>query len=189
MNKSIAFIVIIFAAIFISPRLTWLSQDAYASEIYSESSAKLVNQILIEKDYTLDTRTKAVRNIFKKYNSPLVDQAAFYVEYADEFGVDWRLLPSIAGLESTFGKFLMPGSYNAYGWGGGHIYFESWEDGIRVINKALRENYMNRGAIDVWSIGPVYAESPTWSVRVNYFMTQFDQEYKRLTVFSLIPSI
>jgi hypothetical protein len=164
-------------------------QGIFAQEVQT-SSARLANRIAVKKDYALDVRTQAVRNIFKRYNSPLVDQASLYVRYADEFGVDWRLLPSIAGLESTFGKFLMPGSYNAYGWGGGYIYFESWEHGIRVVNRALRRNYMEKwGATDVWSIGPIYAESPTWSVRVNFFMNQFEQEYKRLTVFSLIPSI
>ena len=167
---------------------TFFSRNVYADEVRS-SSAKLVIEVASEKDYALDTRTKAIQNVFKKYNSPLVDQAVFYVKYADEFGVDWKLLPSIAGLESTFGQFLMPGSYNAYGWGGGYIYFESWEDGIRVMNKALRENYINRGATDVWSIGPIYAESSTWSARVNNFMNQFDQEHKRLTVFSVIPNI
>jgi len=166
----------------------WLSQDVYAEEIRS-SSAKLVNEVIGEKDYNLDTRTKAVRNVFRKYNSPLVDQAVFYVKYADEFGVDWKLLPSIAGLESTFGRFLMPGSYNAYGWGGGYIYFESWEDGIRIINRALRQNYMNRGAQDVWSIGSIYAESPTWAERVSRFMEEINREYLKLSIFSVLPNI
>ena len=182
MKKIITIIVLLLVAVF-------LPQDAYAQEVYSEPSAALVNQILIEKDYTLDTRTKAVQNVFKKYNSPLSDQAHFYVKYADEFGLDWRLLPAISGLESTFGKFLMPGSYNAYGWGGGHIYFESWEDGIKVINKALRENYINRGATDVWSIGRIYAESPTWSIRVNSFMQEINEEYLKLSIFSMLPTI
>lgn len=166
------------------------TSDSFAADSVSESSAKLSPMINTQKDYVLDARTKAVRNIFEKYNSPLVDQAVSYVKYADEFGVDWRLLPSIAGLESTFGRFLMPGSYNAYGWGGGYIYFESWEDGIKTINRDLRKNYMDRwGATDVWSIGPIYAESKTWAIRVSYFMNQFDQEYKRLTVFSVLPNI
>ncbi|MBI4091798.1 MAG: glucosaminidase domain-containing protein [Candidatus Levybacteria bacterium] len=181
MKKLITFTTLFFAAIF-------FAQDAYADEVRS-SSAKLAPVVNVQKDYALDTRTRAVRNIFKKYNSPLIDQAAIFVKYADEYGVDWKLLPSIAGLESTFGRFLMPGSYNAYGWGGGRIYFESWEDGIKVINKALRENYIDRGATDVWSIGPIYAESPTWSVRVNNFMNQFGQEYRKLTVFSMLPNI
>src|SRR3989344_1584062 len=181
MKKLIIFAVLVFAAVF-------PAQDIYADEVRS-SSAKLAPVVNTQKDYTLDTRTKAVRNVFKKYNSPLIDQAAFYVKYADEFDVDWKLLPSIAGLESTFGRFLMPGSYNAYGWGGGRIYFESWEDGIKIINKAIRENYIDRGATDVWSIGPIYAESPTWSVRVNSFMQEINEEYLKLSVFSMLPTI
>jgi len=182
MKQIITIAIIIFASIL-------FSHDAYAQEVYSEPSAALVSQILIEKDYALDTRTKAVRNIFKKYNSHLSDQAAIFVKYADEFGVDWRLLPAISGLESTFGKFLMPGSYNAYGWGGGRIYFESWEEGIKTINKALREKYMDRGATDVWSIGRIYAESPTWAVRVNSFMQEINEEYLRLSIFSVLSTI
>ena len=115
MKQIFTLIALIFAAI-----LT--SHDVYAQEVRSDS-AKLDPVISVQKDYSLDTRTVAVRNVFKRYNSPLVDQAAFYVKYADEFGVDWKLLPAISGLESTFGRFLMPGSYNAYGWGGGRIYF------------------------------------------------------------------
>ena len=89
MKKLIIFAVLVFAAVF-------PAQDIYADEVRS-SSAKLAPVVNTQKDYTLDTRTKAVRNVFKKYNSPLIDQAAFYVKYADEFDVDWKLLPSIAG--------------------------------------------------------------------------------------------
>lgn len=168
----IIILVTLFAVIF--------AGDSYADEVRT-SSAKLAS-VSNQKNYSLDLRTKAVKNVFGKYKSPLLPEAANYVKYADEFGVDWRLLPSIAGLESSFGKFLMPESYNGYGWGGGYIYFESWEDGIRTINKALREKYMDRwGAKDVWTIGPIYAESPTWSVRVDSFMREIDREYQNLS--------
>src|SRR3989344_4865811 len=153
MKQIFTLIALIFAAI-----LT--SHDVYAQEVRSDS-AKLDPVISVQKDYSLDTRTVAVRNVFKRYNSPLVDQAAFYVKYADEFGVDWKLLPAISGLESTFGRFLMPGSYNAYGW----------------------------GATDVWSIGPIYAESPTWSVRVNRFMQEIEAEYQSLSTFKMALNI
>src|SRR3989344_2277098 len=102
MKKLITIIIFIIAAIF-------LAQDVYAEEVRS-SSAKLAPVVNVQKNYAFDTRTRAVRNVFEKYNSPLIDQAALYVKYADEFGVDWKLLPSIAGLESTFGRFLMHGS-------------------------------------------------------------------------------
>jgi hypothetical protein len=169
------FLSIIFLLIFAFPAAV------NSEEIHSESSAKLNSNIDAKGSLLLDTRVKALKNVFKRYNSPLVDQAIHYVKYADEFDMDWKLLPAIAGLESTFAQRYIQGTYNPYGWGSGRIYFESWEDGIRTINKALRERYVNRGATDVWKIGPIYAESPTWSVRVNRFMQEINHEYLRLT--------
>ena len=166
-----------------------MSNTALTTTQNDSLTAQLAPIVTQDKNYALDVRTKAVRNIFKKYNSPLVDQAQFYVKYGDEYGVDWKLLPAISGLESSFGVYLMPGSYNGYGWGGGRIYFDSWEDGIRTINKALRERYIDRGATDVWSIGPIYAESPTWAIRVNGIMNEINEEYQKLSTLSLAISI
>lgn len=155
--------------------------NAFASEKHAGQSANMVALAQIASLPT-DSRVTALKNIFKKYNSPLVENSAFYVKYADKYGVDWKLLPAISGLESSFGVHLMPGSYNGYGWGGGYIYFKSWEDGIETINKTLRANYMDKwGATDVWSIGPIYAESKTWSVRVARFMEEIEREYVKLS--------
>ncbi len=165
------------------------THKASASENVARTSAKLSipNNSQVS---ALDARVIALRKVFQKYNSPLIGESEAFVKYADEYNVDWRLLPAISGLESSFGVHLMPGSFNAYGWGGGHIYFESWKDGIKVINKALRANYMDKwGATDVWSIGPIYAESKTWSVRVNSFMQEINREYLKLSVFSVLPNI
>lgn len=162
----------------------------FAADKVSHASANLAQITPVATNpATNDMRVKALENVFKKHGSPLAEEAASYVKYADLYGVDWKLLPSISGLESSFGLRLMPGSHNAYGWGGGHIYFDSWEDGIKTINKALKEKYMSRGAVDVWSIGPIYAESPTWAVRVNRFMNEINQEYLKLSTFSLAPTI
>lgn len=147
----------------------------FAQATTSATSAVLAGEL---SPKTQDIRVMALENTFKKYNSPLIPLAAAYVNAADKYGVDWKLLPAISGLESSFGIHLMPNSYNAYGWGGGYIYFKSWEEGIDTINKALRVNYMDKwGASDVWEIGPIYAESPTWAVRVNSFMNQIQAEY------------
>ena len=181
MKKILLLIAFIFA-------ISIFPQKANAADVANSSAQLATNQV--KNWYGVDTRVKALKNVFARHNSPLVDYAPAYVKYADAYGVDWKLLPSISGLESSFGVYLMPGSYNGYGWGGGLIYFQSWEDGIRTINKALRENYMDRwGATDVWSIGPIYAESPTWSVRVNSFMSEINEEYLKLSTFTLAPSI
>lgn len=148
----------------------------YAEQIRSSSAELTPTQAPAKK--VADVRVATLEAIFAKYHSPLLPYAKAYVELADKYGVDWKLLPAISGLESSFGKALLPGTFNAYGWGGGTIYFKSWEDGIEVINKTLKENYMVKWkATDVWSIGPIYAESKTWAVRVNKFMSEIDTQY------------
>lgn len=141
----------------------------------------------ISKVKSSDKRVKALENVFEKYNSPLKPYAAFYVEAADKYGIDWKLLPSIAGLESSFGKRQMPGSHNSYGWGGGYIYFDSYEHGIETISESLKRRYYDRGADTVYKIAPIYAESPTWAPRVTSFMDKFESEltYLELTELEL----
>ncbi len=146
------------------------------------ASSAALTPLKIGAKETSDYRVEALTNILNKYNSPLTPYAKSYIKAADKHGVDWRLLPSIAGLESSFGKRYIEGTYNAYGWGSGRIYFDSWEDGINQINSKLKTNYMDKwGAKDVWEIGPIYAESPTWAVRVNSFMNQINTEYLALS--------
>lgn len=148
---------------------------------HSASSAALTFQVKNLKKPE-DVRVQALENVLEKYHSPLKPYAKTYVTMADKYGVDWKLLPSIAGLESTFGRAMIDSTHNAYGWGSGTIYFASWEDGIETINKTLKSNYMDKwGATNVWEIGPIYAESPTWAVRVNGFMNEINTEYLSLT--------
>lgn len=132
-----------------------------------------------------DFRVQALENVLDKYNSPLKPYASYFVQSADKNDIDWRLLPSIAGLESTFGKRQLSGSYNSYGWGGGHIYFKSVEDGIDTVMSALNEKYATRGATTVETIAPIYSESPTWAPRIRNFMNTFEAEYAKLGLHSL----
>jgi hypothetical protein len=177
---ALAFALILATAIF--PKNTYASTPA-------ASSAALTSEIKPKE--AGDLRVQALENTLNKYNSILKPYAKDYVVSADKYGVDWKLLPSIAGLESTFGRAYIPGTYNVYGWGSGRIYFDSWEDGIDEINSKLRSNYMDKwGAEDVWEIGPIYAESPTWSVRVNSFMNEINNEYLAIsTNESLRPNL
>lgn len=124
-----------------------------------------------------DWRVAALENFFRKYNSPLVSYAPIFVKQADKYNVDWRLLPAISGVESSFGKRLIPGSYNAYGWGRGHVRFADWENGIETVNRSLRQNYIDKGADSINRIGPIYAEARNWSTRVSYFLEEINEEY------------
>jgi len=122
-----------------------------------------------------DCRGKKLKKYLESYNSPLAPYSYFFVKTADRYFLDWKLVPAISGLESSFGKQIPYNSYNAYGWDSGRYYFKDWQDGIEIVSKTLRENYINKwGAKTVEQIGPIYAESPTWSQRVAYFIKEIE---------------
>ena len=156
--------------------------SAFAGNVHAAPAAYATNVFAIQNT---DLRAKALENVFERNNSPLVPFASTYISIADKYGIDWRLLPAIAGLESSFGKRQMPNSHNSYGWGGGYIYFDSYEQGIEIVIASLKKRYYDRGADTVYKIAPIYAESPTWAPRVTIFMNQIEAEYARLETHSL----
>src|SRR6185369_5244787 len=66
---------------------------------------------------TQDGRTEAIRQFFAEYNSPLEPYADDVVKAADEYGIDFRLVPSIAMQESNLCKKIPKGSNNCWGYG------------------------------------------------------------------------
>jgi hypothetical protein len=158
----------------------YLPQTTSASEIASGSSASLQSTLIAKGE---DNRGKILKKFLEQHSSPLALHSNNFVKTADKYELDWRLVASISGVESTFGKFIPNNSYNGWGWGiygENVIYFSSWEDGIETISKGLRENYIDKwGAEDVYAIGSIYAASPRWAGNVAYFMekiTQFQYE-------------
>lgn len=122
-----------------------------------------------------DERVVKLEAYFAKHNSPLKPHAYDFVYYADTYGLDWKLVPAISGVESTFGKRIPMNSYNAYGWANGKYAFTSWENSIEVVSRTLKEKYVNRGLDTVPKIARVYAPpSTTWSGNVQFFMNQID---------------
>ncbi len=131
-------------------------------------------------------RAVILYNFLAKYNSPLKTYSRDFVEKADQYNLDYRLVAAISGVDSTFAQQLPYNSYNAWGWGiygDNMIYFKSYPEAIGTISKSLRENYIDKwGAKDVYQIGRFYAASPTWAQRVTYFMTKIEDETLPLTL-------
>lgn len=179
-----------FIYIFIFLILIASNSPAFAQERLAGSSASVVNQSVDTRE---DNRIKVLKDYLGFYNSPLAQNSDSFVKYADEYNIDWRLLASISGVESTFGKFLPYNSYNAWGWGiygDNMIRFASYDEAIKTISKSLREKYIDEwGADDVYSIGRLYAASPTWASRVSYFMQQIDDYQKNSATLTLSVSI
>jgi hypothetical protein len=127
-----------------------------------------------------DERVVKVQAILLKHRSPLAEYADTFVREADRNNLDWKLVVSIAGLESTFGKFVPNNSHNAWGWGiptgaSSGIGFQNWEEGIATVSRGLKTRYVDRGLITPEQMGPVYAASPVWSDKVRYFMNQIEE--------------
>ena len=135
-------------------------------------SGQIKKQSLSEFD---DYRVARVREFLNKLNSPLENYAQDFVLSADKYNLDWRLVVSISGVESTFGKNIPKGSYNAYGWANGAYKFKSWEDSIEVVSRSLRQKYYDRGAVNINKISRRYAPpSSTWARKVKYFMEKIE---------------
>ena len=134
-------------------------------------SARLQSDELTKEDY----RVQILKDYLESHNSPLSEHADDFVRIADENQLDWRLVPAISGVESTFGKRIPYKSYNAYGWAGGKYYFESWPDSIDIVSSTLKEKYMNKGATSVNRIARIYAPpSNSWAWKVKYFMNEIE---------------
>lgn len=141
----------------------------------SGSSAEFVTE---PKPAGEDRRVKILSEYLDSHSSPLASSANEFVEQADRYEVDWKLVAAISGVESTFGHKIPNSSYNAWGWGvygTNVIYFTSFAEGIETISRGLRQDYMNRsGAQDVYQIGSIYAASPTWASRVTHLMEKIE---------------
>lgn len=136
----------------------------------------------------LDERVTILEQFLDKQNSPLATQAATMIEAADTYKLDWKLLPAIAGKESSFGKNIPldskngQSSHNAWGWG---VYgdkapsFSSWEEAIMTVAKGLRDEYYNKGYITPEIIMKKFTprSDGSWGRGVKAIMEQVSSEH------------
>ncbi len=148
------------------------------SYAFNEAGSSATLEPTIEQSNP-DNRAQILRGFLLEYDSPLAIYAQDFIANADKYSLDWRLVASIAGLESTFGKNIPYNSYNGWGWGvygDNVIRFNSWSEGIETISQGLRERYLkDKPESDPYFIGPTYAASSTWAQRVSYFMEKMEE--------------
>jgi hypothetical protein len=124
-----------------------------------------------------DARPVLVERFLRKNGSPMVGYGEKFVEAADKYELDWRLLPAIAYQESTLGKSTPFGSYNAFGWGivdntNKGMSFQSWNDAIFTVAEGLRVDYYNNGLTTLKAINTVYAGDKNWNQKVSSAMEE-----------------
>lgn len=126
---------------------------------------------------TADARVDIIRNYLTRYSSPLVPYAQHIVDMADEYDIDFRLTTAIAQQESNLCKRIPPGTFNCWGWGihsRGTLGFASFEEGIRVVTRGLRRNYIEMGLTTPEQIMTKYTplSKGSWAFGVRLFMEQ-----------------
>jgi hypothetical protein len=161
--------------------LTVLSSPVSAENTAGESAnlAKINPQAQTETLKYLRAK-KVIKKVLEKHGSPMVDATDDFIETCKQYQLDCYLLPAIAGVESTFGKFIYPNSYNAFGWARGYMMFDNWGEGINTVGKGLRYNYIDKGATDIQSIGKIYCELSSWAGKVTRILDEFYAEDKNL---------
>ncbi|MCC6392011.1 MAG: hypothetical protein IT167_15535 [Bryobacterales bacterium] len=117
----------------------------------------------------IDPRLAQLRDFFDRHQSPASQLASTFLRAADQHRLDWRLLPSIAFVESSGGKAYR--ANNILGWGNGDIGFHSIENGIHTVAERLANSSYYRGK-SVEEKLRTYNPVPGYSERVKAVMNQ-----------------
>lgn len=143
-------------------------------------------RVSIKKDLNIVydglTLTELSNKLEKSLNSDLVGKGNLFASYSIELGLDPYLAVAIV-LQETGCKWdcsqLVKQCNNVGGmkgapgcWGGSYKAFSTLDEGIKSYLDNLYYNYYSKGLTTPELINPIYAESQTWSLNVNYYINQ-----------------
>lgn len=137
---------------------------------------------------TEDARAQIVANFLERYDSPLQPYDYFgskFVEIADRYGIDFRLLPAIAMQESNLCKKIPENTYNCLGFGihaKGTLAFTSFEANFERAARELKANYIDRGLTTPEDIMRKYTphSNGSWAASVNQWMSEMRYDDRSL---------
>ena len=115
-----------------------------------------------------DIRQAILRHFLGENNSPVKDYAGTFIAEADAHHLDWRLLPSLAMVESGAGRRNRRN--NLFGWNNGASRFASATDAIHHVAEALANArpYKGkdlRGKLATYNPNPGYMQLVTGVMR------------------------
>jgi hypothetical protein len=97
---------------------------------------------VLPSDHHKDARFEALRKFFHKADCPAQEYSDVFIEAADRYELDWRLLPSLSYVESTGGKQAR--NNNLFGWDSGRAQFASPIEGIHQVGYRLANSNLYR---------------------------------------------
>jgi len=158
-----------------------LNANAPASTNFNLTAAGNTSQIINATVIAADARPLLLQAFMLRHDSPLTQYADTFVAEADRYGLDYRLVPSIAMCESNLGKHVpLKAGFNAFGIA---VFtgtnkgknFDSWVSSIQWVSKYIKEQYYDKGYIDLKDIGAIWAPPSkengySWTNCVQHFM-------------------
>jgi hypothetical protein len=118
-------------------------------------------------------RFEALRKFFQKSDCPAQHYSEVFLEAADRYALDWRLLPSLSYVESTGGKQAR--NNNLFGWDSGKAVFASPAEGIREVGSRLANSDLYRHK-DLDTMLATYNPNADYGQRVKWVMRQIAPE-------------
>lgn len=140
-------------------------------------------QVLGATIVAADARALLLSSYLKAHQSPLADFATYIVNRAQQYGLDYRLVPAIAMCESGGGvRIPTKDSFNAWGIS---VYtgqptgakFINWMYAIDWVSNYIKEKYYDKGLLELSDIGAKWAppsveNGNSWANCVSFFMNQ-----------------
>jgi len=114
-----------------------------------------------------DPRLAFLRTFFEHGNCPAARLSPVFLDAADMYALDWRLLPSLSFVETSGGKAAR--NNNLFGWDSGRAAFSSAAAGIRAVASSLANSTLYRNK-DVDGILKTYNRSAGYARKVKDVM-------------------
>ncbi len=113
-----------------------------------------------------DPRVAVLQGFLKKLECPVAPMAEDFIRVADENHLDWRLLPSIAVIESGGGKAYK--NNNIFGWNKGDQVFATVRSGLELVAYRLAHSplYRRHDSLGKLRIYNENEEYPGWVIAV-----------------------
>ncbi len=116
-----------------------------------------------------DARLDTLRGFFERAGCPAREYSQAFLDAADDYRLDWRLLPSISFVESTGGK-TAPNN-NIFGWDNGRSRFSSPTAAIWGVAYQLGQSKLYRDR-SLNQLLAIYNPNPGYAAKVIGIMRQ-----------------
>lgn len=123
----------------------------------------------------MDVRAVKLGRWFEQKKCPPINLTLIdsYIESADKYGIDYRLLPAISMQESTCLKHYPPQTNNPYGWASARVGFDSLPAAIDFVTDKLANGHYYAGKTLTKKLN-AYNPNPEYAPKIIKFMNDIE---------------